>query len=126
MVGDPFAIDQQRKRDAGLLAKPAGIVHVAQSDRRQPGSGLLEFGFVFAQLRDMLAAEDSTVMPQKDDYGGTALPQRAQADIAAARLGQHDIGELRAKRFRHAPIVSDEQVEHAIQAAYDCALRSSL
>jgi hypothetical protein len=74
LVSDPFGIDQQREQDPGLLAEPAGIIHVAQPDRRQRGSGLLEFGLVLAQLRDMLAAEDSAVVPQKDNYGGGALP----------------------------------------------------
>jgi hypothetical protein len=30
---------------------------------------------VFAQLRDMLLAENSTIMPQKDDDGGRISPQ---------------------------------------------------
>jgi hypothetical protein len=58
---------------------------------------LLEFVFVFAQLRDMLAAEDSTVVPQEDNDGGIGLPQRAEADIAAARFRQHDIRQLCAE-----------------------------
>lgn len=74
-VGGPLGIDQQRERNTGFLAKQAGIVQVAQSNRRQPGSGLLKLGFVLAQLRDMLAAEDSTVVPQEDDYGGILLPE---------------------------------------------------
>jgi len=75
LVGGALGIDQQRERDTGFFAKQAGIVQVAQSNRRQPGSGLLKFGFVLAQLRDMLAAEDSAVVPQEDDYGGIRLPQ---------------------------------------------------
>jgi len=106
-VGDSFGIDQQRERDTSLVAEQAGIVQVAQSDRRQSGSGLLEFGFALAQLRDMLTAEDSTVVPQKNNHGWILLPQRAEADIAAARLRQHYIRQLRADGFRHAPIVAD-------------------
>jgi len=30
---------------------------------------------VLAQLRDMLAAEDSAVVPQEDNYSGIPLPQ---------------------------------------------------
>jgi len=74
-IGGPLGIDQQRERDTGFLAKQAGIIQVAQSNRRQPGSGLLKLVFVLAQLRDMLAAEDSAVVPQEDDYGGIRLPQ---------------------------------------------------
>lgn len=107
LVGFALGIDQQRKRDAGFFAKQAGIVHVAQSDRHQLGSGLLELLLVLAQLRDMLAAEDSTVVPQEDNYGRIVLPQRAEPDITAGSVGQHNIRELRTERFRHAPIVSD-------------------
>lgn len=32
LVGGPLGIDQQRESDAGLLAKQAGVVQVAQSD----------------------------------------------------------------------------------------------
>jgi hypothetical protein len=74
-VGGPLGIDQQRERDTAFLAKQTGIIQVAQSNRRQPGSGLLKLGFVLAQLRDMLAAEDSPVVPQKDNYGGIPFPQ---------------------------------------------------
>jgi hypothetical protein len=35
----------------------------------------LELGFKFAQLRDVLSAENSTVMPKKDHHGGSAFPQ---------------------------------------------------
>ena len=102
-VSGSFGIDQQWKGDAGLLAKQAGIVQVAQSDGSQRGSSLLELGFVFAQLRDMLAAEDSTVVPQEDNHGGLVLPQRAEAQLAAARFGQHHIRQIRTDRFCHGP-----------------------
>jgi hypothetical protein len=36
---------------------------------------LTELLNVFAQLRDMLLAENSTIMPQKDDDGGRISPQ---------------------------------------------------
>jgi hypothetical protein len=40
-----------------------------------------------AQLRDVLAAEDSAVVTQKNNYGWTLLPQRAQANILVVRIG---------------------------------------
>ena len=102
-VSGPLGIDQQRERDAGLLAKQAGVVHVAQADGSQRGSGLFELVLVFAQLRDMLAAEDSAVVAQEDNHGGIPLPQRAEADLASARFGQHDVRQGRADGFRHRP-----------------------
>ena len=52
-------------------------MHVAKSNRRQSGPGLLELAFVVTQLRDMLAAKNSAVVAQKDNHGGSRLPQRA-------------------------------------------------
>jgi hypothetical protein len=85
-VRRPPGIDQQWERDAGLVAKQSGIVHVPEPDRGQSGAGLFELVVVLAQLRDMLAAEDSAVVSQKDNHGGTFLPQRAETDFTAAGL----------------------------------------
>jgi hypothetical protein len=60
---------------------------------------------VFAQLRDVLAAEDSTVVPQKNNYGRIFLPKRAESNHTPARLSKHDIRELRADGVRHLLIV---------------------
>src|SRR5579883_1486141 len=76
--GDPIClalfIDQQREINSGILAKHAGVVAVAQADRREVCSRMPERGFVFAQLRDVLAAENSTVVTQEHDDGGLIFP----------------------------------------------------
>jgi hypothetical protein len=46
---------------------------------------------VCAQLRDVLAAENSAVVAQKNDHGGTLLPSRAKTDVMTIRIGQHNI-----------------------------------
>jgi hypothetical protein len=99
--GNPFLVNQQRKRDVGFLAKQARIVPVAQPDRCQAGPQLLEFAFACAQLRDVLAAKDSAVVPQKDHNGGTLLPKRTEPDFAAARVGQDDVRESGAESRSH-------------------------
>jgi hypothetical protein len=38
------------------------------------GTAFFYFGLMVAQLRNMLTAEDSTVVPQKNDDGGFVLP----------------------------------------------------
>jgi hypothetical protein len=48
---------------------------------------------VLAQLRYMLAAENSTVMAEEDYNCGIPLPQRAEAYFLSSGLGQHDIRE---------------------------------
>jgi hypothetical protein len=45
-----------------------------QSDGGKRSAFLAEGLLAFAQLRDVLAAKDSSIMPKEDDYGGTAGP----------------------------------------------------
>ena len=52
-------------------------MHVAESNRSQGSSGLLKLGLVLAQLRDMLAAEDSPVVAEEDNNSEILFPQRA-------------------------------------------------
>ena len=67
-------IDQQRKRDAGFLAEQTRVVSVAESDSRQVGAALAKVLFMFAQLRDVLAAKDSTIVAEEDHHGGLPFP----------------------------------------------------
>ena len=61
---------------------------------------------MFAQLRDVLVAEDSAVVAKKDDDGGIALPERAEADFLAVRIWKNDIGESLAESFVHVKLSS--------------------
>jgi hypothetical protein len=99
--GNSFAIDQQRKCYARFVAKHAGIVHIAQPDRDQAGAQLLKLAFAGAQLRDVLAAEDSAVVPQEDHNGTALLPKRTEADFAAAGFRQHDVCQARTESRGH-------------------------
>jgi hypothetical protein len=73
---------QKRERDAGLFAEQAGVVGIAQAHRRQVRSFFFEGLLVLAQLRDMLAAEDSSVVPQENQHGVLTLPKRTEPDVA--------------------------------------------
>jgi hypothetical protein len=68
-------IDQEGKRDAGFLPELTRVVRVAEPDGRQAGAALAESLLMFAQLRDVLAAEDSTIVAEEDHYGGLPLPK---------------------------------------------------
>jgi len=46
-----------------------------------------------AQLRDVLAAEDSTVVSQENNDGGLADPQRTKAKFLTVHIGQRNHGE---------------------------------
>ena len=100
-------------------------MHVAEPDRCQRGAGLLDLGFMLAQLRDILTAEDSTVMSQEDHDSGIPLPERAETNFIAAGIGQHDICELCTDRSCHAPIISAEIAIAARKPAFKPALDSS-
>jgi hypothetical protein len=62
-ISPALLVDQQRKRDAGLLAEHARIMTITQSDGRKRSTFLAEGLLAFAQLRDVLAAKDSSVVP---------------------------------------------------------------
>lgn len=84
---EPIRIDQQRKSDSGLLTKQAGVAGVAKTDSSEIGALGPEFILMVTQLRNMLAAKDSTVMAQEHDNGGTTFPQRAEPDFALVGIG---------------------------------------
>jgi hypothetical protein len=79
LIGFAFVINEKRKLDAGFLAKELGIAGIAQANHGEMSAFLLELDFEFAQLRDVLSAEDSTVVAKEDHYGRSTLPQRAEA-----------------------------------------------
>jgi hypothetical protein len=107
-VGGSLGIDQKRKCNTGFVAEQPGIVHIAQTDRDQSRAGLLELALVLAQLRDVLATDDSAVMPQEDDNGRILFPERAESDFTAVSFRQYDIRQLPTDRFRHGPILIGE------------------
>jgi hypothetical protein len=106
-IGFAIGVDKQRKRDPGFVSKQSGIVQVPEADRGKGGSCFSEPGFVFAQLRDVLAAKDSTIMPQEHNDRRRVLPERAEADVAARSFRQHKIRKPGAEGVRHEEILSD-------------------
>ena len=57
---------------------------------------------MFAQLRDVLPAKDSAVVPKKNDHRRLALPQRTQAYFPAMSVRENDICKPLAEGFLHA------------------------
>ena len=101
-VGGPLGINEQWEGYAGFLAKHAGVVHVAESNRRQRSARLLKRILVLAQLRDMLAAEDSPVVPEEDHDRGVPLPQRTEPNFQTAGFRKHDVCQPCADRSCHS------------------------
>jgi hypothetical protein len=59
--------------------------------------------FLFAQLRDVLAAKYSAVVSEKDHNSRPLLPQRTKPDLIAFRVGQDDRRQTLADRCGHEP-----------------------
>jgi len=87
LVGFPFFVNEQGKLDLGVFAKMAGVGGVAQADRDKLRASLFEIALSLAQLRDMLTAEDSAVVAQKNDHCRTAGPQAAQTHGIPIQIG---------------------------------------
>jgi hypothetical protein len=73
-ISESLLVHKQRKRDSSLLAKEAGVAHIAEADGRDTGALGSERLLMVAQLRNMLAAEDSSIVAKEDDHGGAAFP----------------------------------------------------
>jgi hypothetical protein len=99
------AIDQQREPDSRFLAKHACVVRVAQADGGQRSFFVPEGLLLFAQLRDMLAAENSSVMPEKDKHRGATGPKRPKPDFLAIRIGKHNFSEPAAEGLVHDDLI---------------------
>ncbi len=73
-IGFALLINEQGESDACFVAKSASIGAIAKSYGCQGRAAVSESLFAGAQLRDVLAAEDSTIVPQEDHHGGLADP----------------------------------------------------
>ena len=104
-VGLPFVVNQERKGDSTFSAEGLRVVQVSEPDGGQARAFLLESPFMIAQLRDVLAAEDSTVVAKEHNHRGPAGPKRAQLDWISVDVGQADFCEKRTERWRHWEIL---------------------
>ena len=100
-ISQPLLVDQQRKRDPGFLAEKPRVLAVPQSDGGQPGALFLEGFLVLAQLRDVFTAENSAVVPQKNEHRGTARPQGPENYFPSIAIRKSDLRQLGAKRLFH-------------------------
>lgn len=100
-VGLAASVDEEGKVDAGFFLEEAGVAGIAEADGGQ-GSVLFAEGLlVLAQLRDVFAAEDSTVVAEKDNDRGIRLPKGAETDPVAKGIGERDAGESLAESIGH-------------------------
>jgi hypothetical protein len=95
-------VDQKRKGDAGFVTKHPRVMAVAQSNGGKGGSFVAEGLLVFAQLRYVLAAKNSPVVPQKNQNGRSRGPQRAKTNGSPIAIGKGDLGESAVEGIFHA------------------------
>jgi hypothetical protein len=100
-VGLAALVDEEWEVDAGFLLKDAGVVCVAEADGGEGGMFFAKGLLVFAQLRNVLAAEDSAVVAKEDEDSGIRFPERAEADRFAEGVGERDAGEPLAEGLVH-------------------------
>lgn len=93
LVRFAFFVHQQRKRDASLLTKSFGVSEVAKADRCNRRAVPSKCFLVCAQLRDMFATKNSTVVTQKYDNRGLPQPKRTETYWTPVAVGQVDHGK---------------------------------
>jgi hypothetical protein len=121
-ISQTLFVDQQWELDTGLIAKEPGVADVAQPDGGNVRAFLLELFFECAQLRDMLATKDSTVVTQEYKDRRSALPQGAKARCLAFGIGQRNSGQLAAIGFRHAghSLAGRSTLSSILEAVHRC------
>jgi hypothetical protein len=100
-IGPAGFVDEEWKGDASFVTKHPRVVAVAESNGGKSSSFVAEGLLVFAQLRDVLAAKDSPVVPQKNQNGRLPGPQRAKTKVLPIAIGKDDLGEPAAEGIFH-------------------------
>ena len=95
---------QKRKLNSCLITECARVALITQAHRSQMCSCIFEAIFLLAQLRDMLAAEDSTIMAQEYQDYRRILPQRAKLYLPVVNIRQDNSLEPAAVSGIHGHI----------------------
>lgn len=104
-IGRSFLINQQGEANTGIRSETPGVTGVTQPHRRQTGAGRPKPLFAFAQLRDVLPAEDSPIVAEKDHHLRMIGPERAEPNRVSIHVRKHNRCEGRRDRARlvHSP-----------------------
>jgi len=89
-IGLALFVNEQRKGDTRFVAKSARIDAIPKPHCGQGRSAVSESLFVRAQLRDVLAAENSAIVPQENYHRRLAEPQRTKAEFPAVHIRQRN------------------------------------
>ncbi len=104
-------INQKWERDSCLRSKYFRVLCVSKAHRSQCRTLRSKLLLVRAQLRDVFAAENSTVVSQEHHYRRLRCPQRPQPDLPPIRIWQHNHRQSAAQRFIHLSSLCKEASE---------------
>ena len=94
-------VNEQGEVDSRLFLENTRIVAIAEANCCE-GSAFVEKSLlVLAQLRDMLAAKNSSIVAKKNDDCWLAFPQRSEANFLAKSVGKNNVCESLAKSFQY-------------------------
>src|SRR5271170_1971712 len=77
---------------------------------------------MFAQLRDVLAAKDSSVVSQKNEHSPLLSPQGAKTSLLAVAIGKSKFCEFAAEGIAHDSSIFSRRDEAVKQATPPSAL----
>jgi hypothetical protein len=129
-IGLSKFVNQKRKRNTGLITRLAGIDSVSQTNCCDCRTFFAKSLCVFAQLRGMLAAKDSSIVAQKNDDRRLFVPQRSEPDFPSITIRECDEGQLIAERTFHRVSIMSTAVRGVKQLpraarGLDCLHQSS-
>ena len=90
-------VHQHREGNPLVFHEGAGVAEVAGSDQNDPSAGLVDLHLVLAQLRGVLAAEQSAKVAQEDEENAALPPEIAQPlalTVHALELDAFELGEV--------------------------------
>jgi hypothetical protein len=73
-IGLAGFINQQRERNARFFTEQPSVIAVSESHRGKQRTLVPQRLLMFAQLRDVLAAKDSSVVAEKNQHGRLSVP----------------------------------------------------
>src|ERR1044071_9687369 len=97
----PAALARLRAAALSRRKRWKRFAFLSKPDGRDSGAPGLDLRFVFAQLREVLTAEDSTPMMQEDNDGETLRPEATEPNLLPVNVGHFEGRDPAAERLRH-------------------------
>ena len=92
-VSASLRVHQQGKREFLFVAEGGGLARIAVPDHHELGPARVNLRQDVAQLRDLLAAEDSAEVTDENQNDGSLAPQGAESHAASIGIEQFQTGQ---------------------------------